>query len=233
MSENVNDMREALASLLASDEGRAMLASLVPSSRPSRGVTTSRVAIATTLRRVDTFAPSRAHEAIDEASPLVALTHEAHEDLASSLLVEVRTSEGGEVRMRMRCACSRSSYLALASDEDTLPPSIVEALARHASRVRGRALRIMRTSPSLASLATLAPSHVIEETMRNDEARGEGREVSRVASRRGAMTHLTRDALTTLCARDARELDEVSDDDERATCRTCTSRLASEASTSE
>ena len=218
---NDNPSHEAIASFLASDEGRALLASITSPSRPSRGVTTREVNVSTSLRRVDSFANAgRASEAIDEASPLVSLTHEAHENLASSLLVEVREYEGGEVRMRMRCACSRSSYLAMSEDANTLPAPVIEALARHAGRVRGRALRIMRTSPSLANLATLAPSEVIASALVEEE---DARDVARVASRRGAIVHLTRDALTTLCDKDARELLEVSGEDERATCRACSS----------
>jgi hypothetical protein len=143
---------------------------------------------------------------------------------------EVREDEEGNVRMRMRCACSRSSYLAPSSSHDVIPHVVVVALSRHIRRARGRALRVVRSSPSLvASLLVTSEGTTREEAheaiVRANEAstsEDEGDALAYVSARggRGATRHLTSDALVTLCARDASNMSEDTRD-EVATCRAC------------
>lgn len=229
MSTNTNTNDEGnvdVASLLASmsdEERRAILATFAPSSSrlapPSRGV-------ASTLVLARELSEEVARDE-DEARPLVDLANLASEHV---LRVEILTNEEGTTRMRMRCSCSRSSYLALASDASTPPSSLVVALRRHVRRVRGRALRIARNDASVSArlalllaseggevASPLATSESVVATL--DEG---GEEFARVSARggRGATTHLTREGDVTLCERDASSMSEDVREDVRM-CRDC------------
>lgn len=153
--------------------------------------------------------------------------------IASTHVLNVEFVREGEItRGRMRCTCGRSSYFANVASTTNVDDSspLVVALRRHVRRVEGRAMRIVRANPRLlASLTSEGASDASEESATpprdvvSESDASEGEEFARVRGG-GASVHLTRDALTTLCARDASDMHEVSDDDEHATCRTCEAR---------
>lgn len=161
---------------------------------------------------------------VEEIAPLLAL---AKLDHVHVLRIEVREGSEG-ARMRMRCDCSRSSYFASATNASEIPSSVVVALSRHVARAQGKALRVVKSSPSLLAsyLGREDASEAREDVVSRDvasasEAPEDASDVSRVRGAKGAIAHLTRDALTTLCGKDASDMSEDASDDAHATCRAC------------
>lgn len=149
--------------------------------------------------------------------------------IASTHILNVEFVREGEItRGRMRCTCGRSSYfanVASTTNVDDASPLVI-ALRRHVRRVEGRAMRIVRANPrllaSLTSEGDASEAPPSRDVVSESDA-SEGRAFARVRGGSPSI-HLTSDALTTLCARDASDMHEVSDDDEHATCRTCEAR---------
>lgn len=221
-----NEVRALLATM-SEDEVRALLATFAPSREG--GAPSSRESVTRVLARDLTCEGEEGNRIAreeDEVRPLLTLASSS-----CDFACEVREDEEGNVRVRMRCACSRSSYLAPSPSHDVIPHVVVVALSRHIRRARGRALRVVRSSPSLvASLLVTSEGTTREEAHEaivahnaHDEG-DEGETFARVSARggRGATTHLTRDALTTLCERDATNMSEDTRED-TTTCRACES----------